>query len=187
MASDEQYPRDFIGACGYFSQQVAHIHGSAQLEYKQSRNKKRGVYAVDTRGGRGSQAQGHFGRGGNQGARGNNAGIGSSDGGAQVINGIDVTDLNRNFTVQEWEALGPNNGRAIVLQMRECASGRGNRDGRGRGRGCGHGGNERNISAAGAEEHAQDEEGTPANNAGGDRGGRNGCGFGHGAYGGGRS
>jgi hypothetical protein len=44
---DQQYPRDFIGACGYFSQQVARIHGSAQLEYKQSRNKKRGVYAID--------------------------------------------------------------------------------------------------------------------------------------------
>jgi hypothetical protein len=45
---DQQYPQDFIGACGYFSQQVAHIHGSAQLEFKQSRNKKHGVYAIDT-------------------------------------------------------------------------------------------------------------------------------------------
>lgn len=32
----QQYPQDYIGAwCGYFSQQVARIHGSAQLEYKQ--------------------------------------------------------------------------------------------------------------------------------------------------------
>ncbi len=185
---DQQYPRDFIGACGYFSQQVARIHGSAQLEYKQSRSKKRGVYAVDTRGGRGSRARGRFGRGNNRGARGNNAGRGGSGGGAQVIiNGIDVTDPNRNFTAQEWEALGPNNGRAIVLQMRERVSGRGNRDGRGRGRGRGRGGHERNIGAAGVEEHAVEEEGPPANNAGGDRGGRNGRGFGHGAYGGGRS
>jgi hypothetical protein len=86
--------------------------------------------------------------------------------------------------MQEWEALSPNNGRAIVLQMRECASGRGNRDGRGRGRGRGRGGNEHNIGAVGMEEHAQEEEGTPANNAGGDRGGKNGRGFGRGAYGG---
>jgi hypothetical protein len=108
---DQQYPPDFIGACGYFSQQVARIHGSTQLEYKQSRNKNHGVYAIDTHVGRGSRARGHFGRGCNQGARGNNAGRGISGGGAQVIiNGIDVTDPNRNFTAQEWEALGPNNG-----------------------------------------------------------------------------
>ena len=158
------------------------------MEYKQSRSKKRGVYAIDTRGGRGSRARGRFGRSGNRGARGNNAGRGGTSGGVQdIINGIDVTDPNRNFTAQEWEALGPNNGRAIVLQMRERASGRGNRDGRGRGRGRGRGGNERNIGAASVEEHAQDEEGPPASNAGGDRGGRNGRGFGRGAYGGGRS
>ena len=71
--------------------------------------------------------------------------------------------------------------------MRECASGWGNRDGRGRGRGRGRGGNERNIGAVGAEEHEQEGEGTPANNAGGDRSRRNGCGFSRGAYGGGRS
>ena len=46
---DQQYPRDFVGACGYFSQQVARIHGPAQLEYKQQRGKKRGIYAINTR------------------------------------------------------------------------------------------------------------------------------------------
>jgi hypothetical protein len=30
---DQQYPRNFVGACGYFSQQVARVHGPAQLEY----------------------------------------------------------------------------------------------------------------------------------------------------------
>jgi hypothetical protein len=39
---DQHFPRDFIGACGYFLQQVTRIHGPAQLEYKQSRHKKRG-------------------------------------------------------------------------------------------------------------------------------------------------
>ena len=135
-----------------------------------------------------SRARGRFGRVGNRGGRGNNAARGGSGGGAQVIiNNIDVTDPNRNFTAQEWEALGPNNGRAIVLQMRERANSRNNRDGRGRGRGRGRGGNERNIGAASVEEQARDEEGPPANNGNGDRGGRNGRGFGRGAYVGGRS
>jgi hypothetical protein len=71
--------------------------------------------------------------------------------------------------------------------MRERASGQGNRNGCGRGRGCGCSGNECNIGTVGMEEHVHEEEGTPANNAGGDHGGRNGRGFGHGAYGGGRS
>jgi hypothetical protein len=71
--------------------------------------------------------------------------------------------------------------------MREHASGQGNRDGRFQGRGRGRGGNEHNIGAVGTEEHEQEGEGTPANNAGSDCGGRNGCGFGHGAYGGGRT
>jgi hypothetical protein len=60
--------------------------------------------------GRGSRVRGHFSHGGNRGTRGNIAGRGGSGGGAQVINGIDVTDPNHNFSAQEWEALGPNNG-----------------------------------------------------------------------------
>jgi hypothetical protein len=48
---DQQYPHDFIGACGYFSQQVTRIHGPAQLEYKQQRGKKRGIYAIDSQAG----------------------------------------------------------------------------------------------------------------------------------------
>jgi hypothetical protein len=75
---------------------------------------------------------------------------------------------------------------SYCLTDARSASGWGNRNGCGRGRGRGRGGNEGNIGAVGAEEHAK-EEGTPANNAGGDRGGRNGCGFGCGAYGGGHS
>jgi hypothetical protein len=37
----QQYPQDFIGMCGYFSQQVTRIHGLSQLEYnKRQRGKK---------------------------------------------------------------------------------------------------------------------------------------------------
>ena len=34
---DQQYPCNFVGVCSNFSQQVARIHGPAQLEYKQQR------------------------------------------------------------------------------------------------------------------------------------------------------
>jgi hypothetical protein len=51
---DQQYPRNFIGACGYFLQQVARVHGPAQLEYRQAKSRKRGIYAVHRQAGRGS-------------------------------------------------------------------------------------------------------------------------------------
>ena len=45
---DQQFPRNFIGACSFFSTQVACVHGPAQLEYKNVRNRKQGIYAVDS-------------------------------------------------------------------------------------------------------------------------------------------
>jgi hypothetical protein len=35
---DQQYPRNFIRACGYFLQQVARVHGPAKLEYHQAKS-----------------------------------------------------------------------------------------------------------------------------------------------------
>ena len=102
-----------------------------------------------------------------------------------IIIGIDVSDPNRNFTANEWEALGTNNGRATVLQLRVCNYTQGNRDGHGRTRGRGRGNSTRNVSATGVDEANHDDE--PGENNGtrsSDRGGRNGRGFGHGAYGG---
>ena len=180
---DQQYPRDFIGACGYFSQQVARIHGPAQLEYRQSRNKKRGIYAIDSRAGRGGRARGRFGNRHGRGGRGRSSGRGGRA--SHIINGIDVSDPNRSFTAQEWEALGPNNGRTTVLQMRERANRAGGRDGRGRGqeaRGRGNGGC--NIGAVSFEGNDNETELTSTSNS--DRGSRNGRGFGRGAYGGSR-
>jgi hypothetical protein len=176
---DQQYPRDFINACGYFSQQVARIHGPAQLEYRQNRTKKRGIYAVDIRANRGGRGRGRFGgRGGSN--RGRSGGRGGR--GAHIINGVDVSDPNRTFSASEWEALGPNGGRTTVLQMRERASGRGGRDGRGRGRGRARGDSERNVGAAHVDNTQQEDDPNNAN-AVPDRGGRNGRGFGRGAYG----
>jgi hypothetical protein len=118
---NQQYPRDFVAACGYFSQQVTRIHGPAQLEYKQQRGKKQGIYAIDTRArhggcglGQTGNCSGHGGHGGQ--GRGNTANT-------HVINGTDVSDPMWNFTAQEWETLGPTN-RALVMEMRNHASGR---------------------------------------------------------------
>jgi hypothetical protein len=182
---DQQYPRDFIGTCGYFLQQVARIHGPAQLEYRQLRHKKRGIYAIDSRAGRGGRARGRFGQQSGRGGRNYQGRGGRTHNRGHTINGIDVTDPNRNFTAQEWEALGPNNGRTIVMQMRERANGRGSRDGRGRGRGQaqGRGNGGCNVSFAGVDGQNEDtSELTGTQHS--DRGGRNGRGFGRGAFGG---
>ena len=128
---DQQFPRDYIGACRYFSRQVARIHGPAHLEYRNTRNKKRGIYAIDSRSQRGGRGRSRI---SNRGGRGG-CGRGGRNQASHIINGIDMSDPNRSFSAQEWEALGPNNGRNIVLQMRERANGQGHQDGRGRGRG----------------------------------------------------
>ena len=168
----------------YFSQQVARIHGPAQLEYRQSRNKKRGIYAIDSRAGRGGRARGRFGGRGRRDGRGQ-TGRGRGAQATHIINGIDVSDPNRNFTADEWEALGPNNGRTTVLQLRERNNTRGNRDERGRARGRGRGNNTRNVSATGVDEANHDvKHGENDGTRSSDRGGRNGRGFGRGAYGG---
>ena len=116
---DMSFPRDFVGACGYFSQQVARIHGPAQLEYRHSKGRKRGIYAVNRTQTRGGRGRGRYG-----GCNNNNSGRGHSGHGQQnsrriVVNGIDITDPNRNFSQNEWEALRRNGGHQIVLQMRE--------------------------------------------------------------------
>jgi hypothetical protein len=109
---DQNFPRNFTSACGYFSQQVACIHGPAQLKYWQNRHRKRGISTVNTRPTWGGRGRGRFGdryggRGSGRGDRGPGRG-GRSYG--HVINGVDVLDPNRSFTAQEWEALGPNGG-----------------------------------------------------------------------------
>jgi hypothetical protein len=110
---DQNFPRNFIRACRYFSQQVACIHGPAQLEYHQSRHRKHGISAVNTQPTRGGKGTGRFGNcsGGLGGRRSDRRrGHGGRSYGNHVINGIDVSDPNCSFTAQEWEALGPNGG-----------------------------------------------------------------------------
>jgi hypothetical protein len=184
---DQNFPRNFISACGYFSQQVACIHGPAQLEYWQSRHRKRGISAVDTQPTRGGRGRGRFGnrsggRGNGRGDRGR--GHGGRSYGNHVINGINVSDSNCSFTAQEWEALGPNGGRTTVMQMQERLSGRGGRENRGRGRGAqGAGTNERNVSATNTQEYEGEDDADTSTITSSERDGQNGRGFGRGAYG----
>ena len=95
-----------------------------------------------------------------------------------MINGIDISNPTRNFTDQEWDALGPNGGRAIVQQMRDRVNGRGRGRG-GRSGGRGDDGN-RNVGAVNRDE-AQCEQNDDASQAS-ERGSRNGNNFGRGRY-----
>ena len=181
---DQNYPRDYVGACGYFSKQVARIHGHAQLEYKQQRSKKRGIYAIDSCSQRGGRGRGRTGYRGGRGRR--SAGHGRGRGNAHTMNGIDVSDPTRNFTTHEWEALGASN-RALVMQMRNRANDR-NTGGRGRGRGREHNDNTRNananVSSVTFQEDTREQISNQSDGSRNERGGRNGRGFGRGAYGG---
>ena len=114
----DRYARDLTGACAYLGALIASVHGAEQLEaqrYRQQR--KRQISAVNGRG-RGGRGRGRGryggrssdrnGRGGGNGGRG--GGRGSSN---VVFNGVDVTDVTRQFTGDEWNNMGPN-GRAYV-------------------------------------------------------------------------
>ena len=173
------YPLDFVQACNYFSAEVARVCGPAVME-NQSYRRKRRISQMNSRRGRGRIG----GRGGRQGRGGNNPG---------TINGISTSDPNRNFTSTEWNALGPE-GRSTVLALRGSRGGRGGgRRGRGGGRrGRGRSGqrsqeaSDRNVSSTEIVEYDPDQVTEVTDNttraALSERGGRNGRGFGRGAY-----
>jgi len=172
----QQYPRDFTAACNYLGSVIATVHGSSQLENLKWRQRKRNISGVETQGrGRGRARRGGRGRDGGRGGRG---GRGRGGDKRVVWNGIDVTDVTRSFTDEEWDALRPNGGLAYIHQQRELLHGGGRgrgRDGRGRGRGR----DSRNASAL----ETETKNTTPQEN---ERGARNGDRFGRGAYGQGR-
>jgi hypothetical protein len=96
---------------------------------------------------------------------------------------VSMLQIQTAVTVQEWEALTPNGGPTMVMQMRVRAHGRGGRDGRGRGREAQDRGNGRhNVSFAGINGNNNDN-GEQNGTQNSDRGGCNGHGFGQGAYG----
>ena len=181
----QNYRADFPGACAYFSQEVAQLHGGAQLENR--KNRKWRISEVSTGRGRGGGRGRSGGRGrgrGRFGERGRGGGRGSGQGGTQgrgtatMINGIDVTDPTRSFQDSEWEALGYNGGKAYVMQARERISG----GGRGRDAGRGRGG-QRNASGVHSDTGTTEEEKTDTGRENSDKGGRHGRGFGRHTYG----
>ena len=188
-----QFANDFVGACAFFSKEVARIHGPAQLENRREKDRKRRISSVQTDsqgrgggrgrfGGRGGRGRGRGGRFGGRGGRGGQGGRGQT-----TINGVDVTDPTRAFTNDEWEALSYNGGRAYVAQARERMN-RGSTNSHGRG---GNEGRGRGISAATTEtpndEATQMSEMTNTTAGRGGRGGTNGRGFGRGVYQGSRA
>ena len=122
----QSYRADFPGACAYFSTEVARLHGGAQLEIRKNRKRRvsemssgRDGRGLGRSGGRGRGRYGERGGRGGRGGRGRGSGAQGGRGAATIINGIDVTDLTRNFQDPEWEALGYNGGRAYVMQARD--------------------------------------------------------------------
>jgi hypothetical protein len=126
----DRYLTDFDAACLTLSRTVSTRFASIEP----GRN-KRSIGAVQ------SNNSGRSGRGRGRGRNGV-AGRGSGGGRSQrvVMNNIDVTDVSRNFTSDEWEKLKQVGGHTYVYQRREFLSGRGNRDARGGRGGSGRGG-----------------------------------------------
>ena len=114
-----------------------------------------------------------------------------------VMNGIDVTDVTRNFTSDEWDKLRACGGHTYVYQRRDFLSGRGSRGGRddrggrgGRGGRGPHAGrhdhhaiaDDRNVAAANVTDIVEYDASTSTiatqSSSSNDRGGRTGGRFG---------
>ena len=120
----DKYLTDFDAACITLSRTVSSRFALSEP----GKNNKRSIGAGTTTKGRGSSGRGH-GRTGNRGGRGS--------GGQKlkvVMNGVDVSDINRNFTSDEWEKLRTCGRIAYIHQRREFLANRGGSgrfDGRG--------------------------------------------------------
>jgi hypothetical protein len=147
----DRYLTDFDNASLTLSRTV-----SSRFASIEPGKNKRHIGAVNTHAGRGHTR----GRG-----RGRNGGRGTSGGRQKVtMNGVDVTDVTRNFTADDWDKLRAVGGHTYVYQRREYLSGssrgrgrdgrgaRGGRGGRGHqaGRNSNHASHaeERNVAAA---------------------------------------
>ena len=121
----DRYLNDFDGACLTLSRTVSSRFASIEP----GRNKRSiGAATSNTRNTRGSG-----GRGGNRGR----GGRGHSSGGRMkvLMNGVDVSDIHRNFTSDEWEKLKLVGGHTYIYQRRDYLNTRGSGrfDGRGNG------------------------------------------------------
>ena len=127
----DRYSHDFEGACMALSCTIS----SRFALLEPNKNNKHSIGATTTT----KNARGG-GRGG--GRPGNRGGRGSGGNGKTkvVMNGVDVSDINRNFTSDKWEKLRTCGGIAYIHQRREYLANRapGRFEGRGRGGGRGH-------------------------------------------------
>jgi hypothetical protein len=130
----DKYLNDFDAACMTLSRTVSSRFALAEP----GKSNKRSIGATTTTG-RGRSGSG---RGGNRSS--NRGGRGGTAGRVKVVmNGVDVSDINRNFTSDEWERLHTCGGVSYIHQRREylanrgsgCFDGRGGGPGRGGGRG----------------------------------------------------
>jgi hypothetical protein len=186
----QQYPRDFTAACNYLSAEVSRVFGQAIIENQRFRQRKRNVSALggDRGGGRGrgrfERGRGGRGRGygrghgrggrGRGGRGGRGRGSGSGRGSRNSINGVDVSNVRRSFTSNEWNQLGQEGRDYINMKRNELGGSNNNNN------------NDRNVSGVGTQVEAQEADqqgdgaaGAPGN---GERGGQNGLVFGRGAY-----
>ena len=130
----DKYLNDFDAACMTLSRTVSSRFALAES----GKSNKRSIGATTTTG----RSRSGNGRGGNR--SGNRGGRGGTAGRVKVVmNGVDVSDINRNFTSDEWEKLRTCGGVAYIHQRREYlanrASGRFDSRGGGQGRSGGRG------------------------------------------------
>jgi hypothetical protein len=129
----DRYLNDFDAACMTLSRTVSSRFALAEP----GKSNKRSIGAATT------NNKDNRGSGGSGGGRSGNCGRGSGGSGKMkvVMNGVDVSDINRNFTSDEWEKLRTCGGIAYIHQRREYLANRGSGrfDGRGGGSGRGSG------------------------------------------------
>jgi hypothetical protein len=133
----DRYLTDFDAACITLSRTVS----SRFTSTAEGRN-KRSIGAASTSNNRPGRGRGR--------GRGGNAGRGGGGKQKVIMNGVDVTDIHRNYTSDEWNKLKECGGHTYVYSRRDFLNNRGSgrSDGRGGGRGGrGHGGGGRAIAA----------------------------------------
>lgn len=153
MTYTAKFPDDFHKCVVEMSRDIAQLYGTTD-----SNKRHRQISQTDTdrnirgrgnpRGGRG------WGRG-----RGRGGGRSVTSDSASSFNGVDVSDVARNFTAQEMSQLGDTGRKYVYNQRRSLNGGRGRFSHRGRGRGRPYGG--RTIAAI-SEESSQVSDMTPS-------------------------
>ena len=127
----DRYLNDFDGACLTLSRTV-----SSRFASIEPGKNKRSIGAATT------NSRNTRGGGGRANNRGRNNGRGNSSGNNRMkvmMNGVDVSDIHRNFTADEWDKLRLVGGHTYIYQRREYLNNRGSGRFSGRGGGRGQG------------------------------------------------